>query len=83
VTSKLWCSHHRKAEEALDEGLKRLGLDYVDLYLMHWPVPMNPNGNDPLFPKLADGSRDLDTEWSHVKTWKEMENLVKTGKTKA
>jgi glycerol 2-dehydrogenase (NADP+) len=55
----------------------------VDLYLMHWPVPMNPNGNDPLFPKHPDGSRDLDTEWSHVKTWKEMEKLVKTGKTKA
>ncbi|SMY19805.1 unnamed protein product [Zymoseptoria tritici ST99CH_1A5] len=83
ITSKLWCSHHRKAEQGLDESLRRLGLDYVDLYLMHWPVPMNPNGNDPLFPKLADGSRDLDTEWSHVKTWQEMEKLVKTGKTKA
>jgi len=84
VTSKLWCTYHRKPEECLDEGLKRLGLDYVDLYLVHWPVPMNPNGNHPLFPKHEDGSRDLDMkEWSHVKTWKEMEKLVKTGKTKA
>jgi len=84
VTSKLWCTYHRKAEECLDEGLKRLGLEYVDLYLMHWPVPMNGNGNHPLFPKLEDGSRDLDTEtWSHIKTWKEMEKLLKTGKTKA
>ena len=40
VTSKLWNTYHRKPEECLDEGLKRLGLDYVDLYLMHWPVPM-------------------------------------------
>lgn len=83
VTSKLWCTFHRKAEECLDESLKRLGLEYVDLYLMHWPVPMNPHGNHPLFPKHPDGSRDLDTEWSHIQTWKGMEKLVKTGKTKA
>lgn len=84
VTSKLWCTYHRKPEECLDEGLKRLGLDYIDLYLVHWPVPMNPNGNHPLFPKHDDGSRDLDMkEWSHIKTWKEMEKLLKTGKTKA
>ncbi|KAK5112099.1 hypothetical protein LTR62_004441 [Meristemomyces frigidus] len=83
VTSKLWCTYHRRAEECLDEGLKRLGLEYVDLYLMHWPVPMNPQGNHPLQLKLEDGSRDLDTEWSHVQTWKEMEGLVKSGKTKA
>jgi len=83
VTSKLWCTYHRKPEECLDEGLKRLGLDYVDLYLMHWPVPMNPNGNHPLQPKLPDGSRDLDTEWSHVETYKGLERLLKTGKVKA
>lgn len=84
VTSKLWNTYHRKPEECLDEGLKRLGLSYVDLYLIHWPVPMNPNGNDSLFPKLPDGSRDLDVEtWSHVDTWKGMEALLKTGKVKA
>lgn len=26
---------------------------------MHWPVPLNPKGNDPKFPKKEDGSRDL------------------------
>ncbi|KXT13639.1 hypothetical protein AC579_4983 [Pseudocercospora musae] len=85
ITSKLWCTYHRTPEKCLDEGLKKLGLDYVDLYLVHWPapVPMNPNGNDPMFPRHPDGSRDLDTEWSHVQTWKEMEKLLKTGKTKA
>jgi glycerol 2-dehydrogenase (NADP+) len=64
-------------------SLKSLGLDFVDLYLMHWPCAMNPNGNDPKFPKLPDGSRDLDKSWSHIQTYKEMEKLVKTGKTKA
>ena len=44
---------------------------------------MKSNGNDPLFPKLPDGSRDLDKSWSHVQTYKEMEKLLKTGKTKA
>jgi glycerol 2-dehydrogenase (NADP+) len=83
VTSKVWCTFHRNPEKCLDESLERLGLDYVDLYLMHWPVPMNANGNDPLFPKRPDGSRDLDTAWDHIRTYKEMEKLLDTGKTKA
>ena len=41
ITSKLWNTYHRNPEKCLDEGLRRLGLDYVDLYLMHWPVPMS------------------------------------------
>ncbi|THY90535.1 Aldo/keto reductase [Aureobasidium pullulans] len=83
VTTKLWCTYHSRPEENLDLSLKSLGLDYVDLYLMHWPVPMNPKGNDPKFPKHPDGSRDLDTTWSYTQTWKEMEKLLATGKTKA
>jgi diketogulonate reductase-like aldo/keto reductase len=47
VTTKLWCTYHSRVEENLDKSLKSLGLDYVDLYLMHWPVAMNPNGQDP------------------------------------
>lgn len=83
VTTKLWCTFHTRVEENLDKSLKSLGLDYVDLYLMHWPCPMNPTGNHPLFPKLPDGSRDLDKSWSHVQTYKEMEKLLQTGKVKA
>lgn len=40
-------------------------------------------GNDIKFPTHPDGSRDLDLSWSHVETWKQMENLVGTGKVKA
>ena len=40
ITSKLWCTYHSRVEQNLDESLKMLGTDYVDLYLMHWPVPM-------------------------------------------
>jgi len=83
ITTKLWCTYHTRAEQALDMSLQSLGLDYVDLYLMHWPVAMNPDGNHEKFPKLPDGSRDLIRERSHVDTYKDMEKLIKTGKVKA
>jgi glycerol 2-dehydrogenase (NADP+) len=77
VTTKLWCTYHSRAEHGLKKSLKALRLDYVDLFLVHWPVPMNPNGNDDRFPKHPDGSRDLDTKWSHTQTWEAMEALPK------
>jgi 2,5-diketo-D-gluconate reductase A len=41
VTTKLWNDQHgfEQTLRALDESLVRLGMDYVDLYLIHWPVP--------------------------------------------
>lgn len=39
ITTKLWNSDQERAGEAIDESLRKLGLDYVDLYLMHWPCP--------------------------------------------
>jgi 2,5-diketo-D-gluconate reductase A len=41
VTTKLWNNDHGHdaAVRALDQSLERLGFDYVDLYLIHWPVP--------------------------------------------
>ncbi|MFC3964441.1 aldo/keto reductase [Nocardia jiangsuensis] len=41
VTTKLWNSEqgYDSTLRAFDESLKRLGLDYLDLYLVHWPVP--------------------------------------------
>jgi glycerol 2-dehydrogenase (NADP+) len=83
VTTKLWCTYHTRIEENLHKSLDLLGLEHVDLYLMHWPVAMNANGNHEKFPKLPDGSRDLDRDRSHVDTYKEMQKLVSGGKVKA
>lgn len=79
ITSKVWCTYHRKVEECLDKTLADLGTDYVDLYLIHWPFPMNPNGDHPLFPKKADGTRDHDEEWQLADTWKQMEEVQRKG----
>ncbi len=38
VTTKLWNSDHGNVSKALEKSLKKLSLEYVDLYLMHWPV---------------------------------------------
>ncbi|MCL2783937.1 MAG: aldo/keto reductase [Propionibacteriaceae bacterium] len=39
LTTKLWTDGQEDPETALAQSLKRLKLDYVDLYLIHWPVP--------------------------------------------
>jgi 2,5-diketo-D-gluconate reductase A len=47
VASKLSNSHHRpgEARESFDETLSRLGSDYVDLFLIHWPLPTLYDGD--------------------------------------
>jgi 2,5-diketo-D-gluconate reductase A len=39
VTTKVWNSDQGRTVEAFEESLDKLGLDHVDLYLVHWPVP--------------------------------------------
>lgn len=41
ITSKLWNDDQPRATEAFQESLRRLGLDYVDLFMVHWPWPQN------------------------------------------
>ncbi len=83
ITTKLWCTYHTRIEENLQISLDLLKVDYVDLYLMHWPIAMNPKGNHEKFPKLPDGSRDLLSDRSHVETYKDMQKLLNGGKVKA
>ena len=55
ITTKLWNNKHepKDVEPALDDSLKDLGVDYVDLFLMHWPSPFQAGDN--AFPKGEDG----------------------------
>ncbi|KAI9017966.1 NADP-dependent oxidoreductase domain-containing protein [Phycomyces nitens] len=86
VTTKLTSIHHRpeKVVEAFNESLESLDIEYIDLYLVHWPVPLNPASGE-LIPSLPDGSRDLDEEMlgRFDVTWAAMEKLLDTGKVKA
>ncbi|GME92142.1 unnamed protein product [[Candida] boidinii] len=87
ITTKLWNTDHRKPLESLDASLKRLGLDYVDLYLMHWPVPFHPaktEEEDQFFVvNKSTGEYDNDLEWDFIKTYELMQELVPTGKTRS
>jgi diketogulonate reductase-like aldo/keto reductase len=42
VTTKLWPTDFFSPQQAFDASMERLGLEYVDLYLVHWPIPMMP-----------------------------------------
>ncbi|KGN64212.1 NADPH-dependent aldo-keto reductase, chloroplastic [Cucumis sativus] len=76
VTTKLWCNEHHDPLSALNASLKRLGLDYVDSYLIHWPVKLKPWASY-MVPKEDDfDEMDLETTWNH------MEKCVELGLTK-
>lgn len=51
--------------------MKDLGVDYVDLYLMHWPSSTDPTDLKKHYP-----------DWNFVDTWREMQKLPATGKVK-
>lgn len=83
LTTKLWNNKHHPedVEGALDASLKDLGTDYVDLFLMHWPSPFARSEES--FPKESDGKTNAKGDTDYVDTYKAMEKLLKTGKTKA
>ena len=77
ITSKLWNNAHARAEVpiALKKTLADLRLDYLDLYLIHWPVATRP---DVVFPKKADDFFSL-AEMPLHETWAGMEDCVESG----
>ena len=79
ITSKLWNNHHAEAEviPTCRTSLSDLRLDYLDLYLVHWPFPNHHEAG------VDVSSRDdLAQPYFHdnfMKTWRQMEVLVDLG----
>lgn len=80
VTSKLWIhsSHPEDVEKGCRESLALLGLDYVDLYLVHWPFSSKRGEVLP----LDDNGKLIGDEHNYLDAWPQMEALFEKGLTK-
>jgi alcohol dehydrogenase (NADP+) len=83
VTTKLWNSNHRpeRVEPAFAASLERLGLNYLDLYLIHTPFAFQPG--DDQDPRDQNGNVLYDRDVTLLDTWKALETLVDHGKCRA
>ncbi|KAI1333056.1 aldo/keto reductase [Xylariaceae sp. FL0255] len=73
ITSKLWNADHRPAEAiaAIQQSIQDLGVGFLDLFLIHWPVAFVP----------GEGNK-IDRDATIVGTWRVMENLVRSNLTR-
>jgi diketogulonate reductase-like aldo/keto reductase len=83
VTTKLWNNNHRpeRVRPALQASLDRLGLEAVDLYLVHTPFAFRPG--DDQDPRDAHGAVIYDDGVTLAETWAAMEALVDEGLTRS
>jgi alcohol dehydrogenase (NADP+) len=79
VTSKLWNDKHAEQDviPSCEQTLKDLQLDYLDLYLIHWPFPnFHPPGCD-VHSRSSEAKPYVHA--NYMKTWRQMEKLVRMG----
>jgi alcohol dehydrogenase (NADP+) len=83
VTTKLWNSNHRpeRVEPAFEASLDRLGLKFLDLYLIHTPYAFQPG--DEQDPRDQKGNVIYDSGVTLLDTWRAMESLVDHGRCRA
>ena len=83
VTTKLWNNNHRpeRVKPALQASLRKLGLDSVDLYLVHTPFAFQPG--DDQDPRDPHGAVVYDDGVTLEETWAAMEGLVDEGLSRA
>ena len=83
VTTKLWNTNHRpeRVEPAFEASLNRLGLQYLDLYLIHTPFAFQP-GDEP-DPRDQNGNVVYDNGVTLLDTWRALESLVDHGRCRA
>src|SRR5471030_3201962 len=82
ITTKLWNTNHRpeRVEPAFDASCERLGISYMDLYLIHTPFAFQPGDN--MDPRDPSGKIIYDRGVTLLETWRAMERLVDQGKAK-
>src|SRR6201985_1833578 len=83
VITKLWNTNHRpeRVKPAFEASLKKLQLDYVDLYLIHTPFAFRPG--DEQDPRDANGNVIYDQKVTLLDTWRALEALGDEGRCKA
>ena len=83
IATKLWNNNHRpeRVKPAFEASLRKLQLEYVDLYLIHTPFAFQPG--DEQDPRDAAGNVIYDTGVTLLDTWRRLESLVDEGACKA
>lgn len=83
VGTKLWNNNHRpeRVKPAFEASLKKLQLDYVDLYLIHTPFAFKPG--EERDPRGENGKVIYDEGVTLLDTWRALENLMDQGRCKA